>query len=90
MDHRSFNARGIRLAPSRHATPRRLPGGRSLRNSMGEMAKSLERDRQLESILAIKKSAQLGIEGLAREHNLTRQLAMSIGFDLRRGRGLGL
>ncbi len=63
---------------------------RGLRNSMGEMAKSLERDPQLESILAAKKSAQLGIEGFAPERSITRQLAMSIGFDLGRGRGLGL
>ena len=67
-----------------------IGGERSLRNSMGEMAKSLERDPQLESILAIKKSAQLGIDGLSSERSLTRQLAMSIGFDLGRGRGLGL
>ena len=64
-------------------------GERSFRNSMGEMAKSLERDPQLESILTIKKSAQLGIEGLAHERNLTCQLAISIGLDLGRGRGLG-
>ena len=63
---------------------------RSLRNSKGEMAKSLERDPQLESILAAKKSAQLGLEGLDPEQSLTRRLAMSIGFDLGRGRGLGL
>ena len=67
-----------------------MSGMRGVRNSMGEMAKSLERDPQLESILAAQKSAQLGIEGFAPEHNLTRQLAMSIGFDLGRGRGLGL
>ena len=65
-----------------------MSGMRGLRNSMGEMAKSLERDPQVESILAAKKSAQLGIEGFAPEHSLTRQLAMSIGFDP--GRGLGL
>ena len=67
-----------------------MSGMRSQRNSMGELAKSLERDPQLESILAAKKSAQLGVEGFAPEHSLTRQLAMSIGFDLGRGRGLGL
>ena len=63
---------------------------RHLRDRMGAMAKSLERDPQLESILATKKSAQLGIGGFATEPGLTRQLAMSIGFDLGRGRGLGL
>ena len=63
---------------------------RRLRNTMGEMARSLQRDPQLESILAAKKSAQLGLEGFGREESLTRRLAMSIGLDLERGRGLGL
>jgi hypothetical protein len=54
---------------------------------MGAMAKGLERDPQLESILAGKK-AQLGIDGLDLGGRLTRQLAISIGFDL--GRGLGI
>ena len=63
---------------------------RRLRNTMGDMARSLERDPQLESILAARKSAQLGLEGFGREESLTRRLAMSIGFDLGRGRGLGL
>ena len=57
--------------------------------SMGEMAMSLERDPQLESILEARKSAQLGIGAIEGE-SLTRRLAMSIGFDLGRGRGLGL
>ena len=56
---------------------------------MGEMAMSLERDPQLESILEARKSAQLGIGAIEGE-SLTRRLAMSIGVDLGRGRGLGL
>ena len=67
-----------------------IQGERGVRNSMGEMAKSLERDPQLESVLAARKSVPLGIEGFGPERSLTRQLAMSIGFDLGRGRGLGL
>ena len=63
-----------------------VQGERHIRNSMGEMAKALERDPQVESILAGKK-AQLGIGGLEVTGTITRQLAMSLGFDL--GRGLG-
>lgn len=60
---------------------------RRIRNSMGVMAKSLERDPQLESILATRKS-QLGVNfEIGRE--LRRELAASIGFDWGRGRGLG-
>jgi hypothetical protein len=49
----------------------------------------LERDSQVEPILAGKKR-QLGIGGLEIGDSLTRQLAMSIGFDLGRGLGIGL
>jgi Ti-type conjugative transfer relaxase TraA len=66
-----------------------IRGERRVRNGMGEMAKGLERDPQLESILAGKK-AQLGIGGLDLGGSLTRQLAISIGFDLGRGLGIGL
>ena len=66
-----------------------MTGFRATRDSMGEMARSLERDPQLESILEARKSAQLGISAIEGE-SLTRRLAMSIGFDLGRGRGLGL
>jgi hypothetical protein len=61
---------------------------RRIRDSMGEMAKGLERDAQVESLLANRKH-QLGISG-DMGRSLTRQLAMSIGFDMRRGRGIGL
>ena len=66
-----------------------MAGFKATRDSMGEMARSLERDPQLESILEARKSAQLGISTIEAE-SLTRRLAMSIGFDLGRGRGLGL
>ncbi len=66
-----------------------MSGFKATRDSMGEMARSLERDPQLESILEARKSAQLGIGAIEAE-SLTRRLAMSIGFDLGRGRGLGL
>ena len=66
-----------------------MAGFKATRDSMGEMARSLERDPQLESILEARKSAQLGI-GMIEAESLTRRLAMSIGFDLGRGRGLGL
>jgi hypothetical protein len=70
-----------------------IQGERHIRNSMGEsmgeMAKGLERDPQVESILVGKK-AQLRIGGLDFTGSLTRQLAISIGFDLGRGLGIGL
>lgn len=66
-----------------------IRGDRRIRNTMGEMAKGLERDPQVESILAGKK-AQLGIGGLGFTASLTRQLAISIGVDLGRGLGIGL
>jgi Ti-type conjugative transfer relaxase TraA len=66
-----------------------IRGERHIRNSMGEMAKGLERDPQVESLLTGKK-AQLGLGGLEPGGSLTRQLAMSIGIDLGRGLGIGL
>ena len=66
-----------------------MAGFKATRASMGGMARSLERDPQLESILEARKSAQLGIGAIEAE-SLTRRLALSIGFDLGRGRGLGL
>jgi hypothetical protein len=56
---------------------------------MGAMANGLERDPQVESILAGKK-ARLGIGGIEFSGRPTRQLAMSIGFDLGRGLRIGL
>lgn len=64
-------------------------GERHIRNSMGEMAKGLDRDPRVESILAGKK-ARPGIGALEGASSLTRQLAMSIGVDLGWGLGIGL
>jgi hypothetical protein len=66
-----------------------VQGERQIRNSMGEMAKGLECDPRVESILAGKK-ARPEIGALEGARSLTRQLAMSIGVDLRRGLGIGL
>jgi hypothetical protein len=55
---------------------------------MGDMAKSLERDRQLESILAGRKN-DLGI-AFESGRRLGQDLAFVHGIDLGRGRGLGI
>ncbi len=55
---------------------------------MGNMAKSLERDPQLESLLANRKAA-LGID-FDSGRSIGRELAFHHGIDLGRGRGLGL
>ncbi|MFT3939319.1 Ti-type conjugative transfer relaxase TraA [Rhodopseudomonas sp.] len=63
---------------------------RSTRAEMGNMAKSLERDPQMESILANRKH-ELGI-GAAMEtgRSLGQTLAFTHGIDMGRGRGIGL
>ena len=63
-----------------------MMGMKRIRDSMGAMAKSLERDPQLESILAARKQ-QLGI-GFEISGDIKRDLAASIGFDMGRGRGI--
>ncbi|RMC30106.1 Ti-type conjugative transfer relaxase TraA [Paracoccus alkanivorans] len=63
-------------------------GYHAARKEMGEMAKSLERDPQLESILANRKK-ELGIS-LESGRRLGAELAFHHGIDLGRGRGLGL
>ena len=65
-----------------------MSGYESTRSAMGDMAKSLERDPQLESILANRKK-DLGIE-IDSGRRLGLELAFSHGIDLGRGRGLGL
>lgn len=60
----------------------------STRSSMADMAKGLERDPQLESLLANRKR-DLGID-IASGRSLGCELAFSHGLDLGRGRGLGL
>lgn len=86
-----FIERWTSLGAQREAAYRAgaIQGERHVRNSMGEMAKGLERDPQVESIVAEKK-AQLGIGGLEFTGSLTCQLAMSIGFHLGRGLAIGL
>ncbi|MDI4656854.1 Ti-type conjugative transfer relaxase TraA [Xanthobacter autotrophicus] len=65
-----------------------MSGYKSTRSAMGDMAKSLERDPQLESILEGRKQ-DLGI-GIDSGRSLGRELAFSHGIDLGRGRGIGL
>ena len=61
---------------------------RSTRRSMAGMAKVLERDPQMESLLAGRKE-QLGI-AVETGRSLGRELALNHGLDLGLGRGLGL
>jgi hypothetical protein len=63
-------------------------GYKATRSTMGDMAKSLERDPQLESILANRKR-DLGI-AIESGRRLGLELAFSHGLDLGRGRGIGL
>ena len=65
-----------------------MSGYKTTRASMGDMAKSLERDPQLESILANRK-AELGIE-MESGRRLGAALAFTHGIDLGRGRGIGI
>jgi len=65
-----------------------MSGYRATRSAMGDMAKSLERDPQLESILANRKR-DLGI-AFESGRNLGRELAFAHGIDLGRGRGIEL
>jgi hypothetical protein len=55
---------------------------------MGDMARGLERDPQLESILANRKT-ELGI-AFESGRRLGLELAFSHGIDLGRGRGIGI
>ena len=65
-----------------------MSGYKATRAAMGDMAKSLERDPQLKSILANRKR-DLGI-GIESGRQLGLELAFSHGIDLGRGRGVGL
>ncbi len=65
-----------------------MSGYKATRATMGDMAKSLERDPQLESILANRKK-DLGVE-IESGRRLGQELAFSHGIDLGRGRGIGL
>jgi Ti-type conjugative transfer relaxase TraA len=67
-----------------------MSGYKATRSAMGDMAKSLERDPQLESILAGRKQ-DLGIGGdFDSGRSLGRALALTHGLDLGRGRSIGL
>jgi Ti-type conjugative transfer relaxase TraA len=65
-----------------------MSGYKATRSAMGDMAKSLQRDPQLESILASRKR-ELGIN-FESGRSLGRELAFTHGIDLGRGRGLGI
>jgi len=64
-----------------------IEGRRAARNTMAGMAKSLERDPQLESILAARR-VQLGIT-IDTGRRLGAELAFNEGIDIGRGRALG-
>ncbi len=61
---------------------------RSTRSEMASMAKSLQRDPQLESLLANRK-AEMGI-GTASGRSVGGELAFHHGLDLGRGRGIAI
>ena len=61
-------------------------GYRATRSAMGDMARSLERDPQMESILANRKR-ELGIS-FETGRRLGLELAFTHGIDLGRGRGI--
>jgi hypothetical protein len=63
-------------------------GYKATRSAMADMAKSLERDPQLESLLANRKR-ELGI-AFESGRRLGHELAFTHGFDIGRGRGLGI
>jgi hypothetical protein len=63
-------------------------GYEAARSTMGDMARGLERDPQLESLLANRKH-ELGI-AFESGRRLSLELAFTHGIDLGRGRGLGI
>ena len=65
-----------------------MSGYKATRSAMGDMARSLERDPQLESILANRKR-ELGI-AFESGRRLGLELAFTHGIDLGRGRGIGI
>jgi len=63
-------------------------GAKTIAQQMTDMAKSLQRDAQLESVLGLR-SRELGLEiGRATGRSLSRDLADAIPFDHGRSRGL--
>jgi Ti-type conjugative transfer relaxase TraA len=82
--------RELRQAGERQYAAGNYSGYRAARSAMGDMAKSLQRDPQMESLLKGRKK-QLGISmDFDSATRLGQQLAFSHGLDLGRGRGLGL
>jgi hypothetical protein len=65
-----------------------ISGYKATRSAMGDMARGLEREPQLESILANRK-IELGI-AFESGRRLGLELAFNLGLDLGRGRGLGI
>ena len=65
-----------------------MSGYKATRAAMGDMVKSLERDPQLESILANRKK-DLGI-AFDSGRRLGQELAFMHGIDIGRGRSLGI
>ena len=65
-----------------------ISGYKATRSAMGDMARSLERDPQLESILANCK-IELGI-AFESGRRLGLELAFTHGIDIGRGRGIGI
>lgn len=65
-----------------------IAGYRATRVQMGDMAKSLQRDAELESLLANCRR-ELGIS-IDPSRSLGRELAFSRGINLGRGRNIGL
>ena len=65
-----------------------MSGYKATRSAMGDMAKSLQRDPQLESILANRKK-DLGI-AFESGRRLGQELAFAHGIDLGRGLGIGI
>ncbi|MEA1617662.1 conjugal transfer protein TraA [Erythrobacter sp. T5W1-R] len=72
----------------RHYQAGDMSGYRATRSAMGDMAKSLERDPQLESVLASRKR-ELGI-AYDTGRKLGAELAFTHGIDLGRGQGIGI
>jgi hypothetical protein len=80
--------RSLSRASERQYQAGDMSGYKSTRSAMGDMAKSLERDPQMESLLANRKR-ELGIS-FDSGRSLGRELAFSHGIDLGRGRSIGL
>ncbi len=82
--------RDLRQAGERQYAAGNYSSYRAARDEMGDMARSLDRDPQMESLLANRKRA-LGISmDFDPGMKLGQQLAFSHGFDLVRGIGIGL